>query len=116
MLTAEIPADVHELDGIERAAALPGIAGAMRGDAVERVLDRDEARTPGPAPGHLHVAADMSEDHGVDVLEHAVAGKPGLGRDELFGDTRPDDDRAWQTLAFHDVLDRKRGRYVHGLA
>ena len=43
MLAAEVPADVHQLHGVERALAAPGSAGGVRAFALEHVLDADQA-------------------------------------------------------------------------
>ena len=57
MLAAEIPADVHQLDGVERRASAPGRAGRVRAFALERVLDRDESVVRAVAPADAHVVA-----------------------------------------------------------
>ena len=44
--------------------------------------------------------ADVREEHGVDVLEHAGANEVRLRRHLLFGDARPEHDRAGDLLAF----------------
>src|SRR5712691_5911505 len=108
LLAAEIPADVHELDRAQRVAAAPGPRRRVRGLALESVFDRDQ---PGPvrlAPGGRELVADMGEEHGVDVLEHAGAHEEGLAADELLGNARPDHERAGKLLALHEVLDRER--------
>ena len=50
VLAAEVPADVHQLDGVERRAAAPRRAGGVRALALERVLDRDQAVAAAVAP------------------------------------------------------------------
>ena len=41
VLAPEIPGDIHQLDGVECAAAPPGCAGRMRRLSLEGVLQRD---------------------------------------------------------------------------
>lgn len=42
MFAAEVPACIHKLDGIERAAAVPRRHGRMSGFAMKEVLHRDQ--------------------------------------------------------------------------
>ena len=108
MLAAEVPADVHQLDRIERAAPAPRLAGGVRALALERVLDRDEP-VPAPcAPGDAEIVADVREQHDVDVLEHAGAHEVRLAAEELFGDAGPELQRAGKLFALHDLLHRER--------
>src|SRR4029453_12164264 len=103
LLAAEIPADVHELARAQRVAATPGSRRCVRGGALEGVFDRYH---PGPvrlAPGGRELVADVGEEHGVDVLEHAGAHEVGLGAEELLGDARPEHERAGKLLALHEV-------------
>ena len=46
------------------------------------------------APRDAEIVADVSEQHDIDVLEVAVAHEVGLAADQLFGDARPELDRA----------------------
>src|SRR6185436_2344895 len=80
--------------------------------ALERVLDRDQAGAESAAPADAEVAADVREERDVDVAEHAGANEIGFGADELFGDARPDLQRARQVLALHDLLHREDRRDV----
>ncbi len=116
VLPAVVPADVHQLDRVERASSSPRRACRMRGLAGERELDGDEARAIAVAPGHAKLVADVREERDVDVLEEARAHEVGLGADELFGGARPDPNRARQLLALHDLLHGDRRRDVHRLA
>ena len=115
MLAAEVPADVHELDGVERAAAAPGHHGAVRGRSLERVFDGHEAGAVDVAPRRAEARADVGEQHGVDAVEPAVTDEPRLGGEQLLGDTGPHDDRARQPLALHDLFHRERGDDVDRL-
>ena len=109
MLAAVVPADVHQLHGVERAAAAPRRAGAVRGLALERVLDRDQAVAAAVAPPGRQVGADVVVEDDVHVLEHAGAHVIRLGRELFLGDARPEHERAGQLLALHDPLHRDRG-------
>ena len=108
VLAAIVPADAHQLDGVERRAAAPRRAGAVRRLAFEGVFDRDQAGAALLAPRHAEVVADVREQVDVDVLEHAVAHEPRLRRHELLGDARPQHERARQLVALHDPLHRDR--------
>ena len=50
VLAAEVPADVHQLHGVERRPAAPRRAGGVRALALEGVLDRDQAVAAAVAP------------------------------------------------------------------
>ena len=112
MLAAIVPAHVHQLDGIERRSAAPRRAGAVRRFALEGVLDRDQPVAAAVAPRRAQPGADVVVEHGVDVLEEAGAHVVGLGSELLFGDARPDHDRARQLLALHHPLHRDGGEDV----
>ena len=115
MLAAVVPADVHQLDRVERAASAPRRARRMRGLARERELDRDEARALAVAPGHAEIVADVREERDVDILEESAADEVGLGADQFLRGARPDPNRARQLLALHDLLHGDRRRDVHRL-
>ena len=66
-----------------------GAPAAVRGLALEGVLDRHQAGAAAVAPRHAEVVADVREQADVDVLEHAVAHEPRLGADQLLGDAGP---------------------------
>jgi hypothetical protein len=89
VLAAVVPADVHQLDGVERAAAAPRRAGGMRGLPFERVLDRDEAGAGARTPGDAEVVADVGEQRDVHVLEVPGADEVRLGGDQLLGRAGP---------------------------
>ena len=115
VLAPVVPADVHELDRVERAATPPRRPGRVRRLAGERELDRHEPSAIAVAPGHAEVVADVREERDVDVLEEAVAHEVGLRADQLFGGPRPDPDGARQLLALHDFLHGDRRRDVDRL-
>src|SRR6185503_435644 len=116
MLATIVPADVHQLDRVERASAAPWGAGGVRTLALEAVLDGYEPGTAPVAPAHPEIRADVREQGDVDVLEEAVADVIRLGADEFLGDARPDADGAGNLLALHDLLEHDRGGDVHRLA
>ena len=115
VLAAIVPADVHQLDGVERAAAAPRCAGRVRGLAGEGELDGHEPGAVAIAPGHTEIVADVREERDVDILEEALTHEVRLGADQFLGRTRPDADRARQLLALHDLLHGDGGRDVHRL-
>ena len=71
VLAPEVPADVHQLDGVERAASAPRRAGGVGALALELVLDRDQPVAGAVAPATSEVVADVREERDVDVLEDA---------------------------------------------
>src|SRR5439155_6435002 len=110
MLAPEVPADVHQLRGIERGFAAPRCAGGVRAFTFEAVLDRHEAILRAVAPRDAEVLADVREDRDVDVLEEAGTDVVRLRADELFGDPGPQHQRALQMLLLHHLLDGERRR------
>ena len=81
----------------------------MRRLALEGVFDADHAVVAGGAPGRPEIAADMDEDRGIDVLEHAGADIIGLGGKQFLGNARPQHQPALDAVLFHGVLQRQRG-------
>ena len=116
VLAPEVPADVHQLDRVERAAAVPRVAGAVRRFAFEGVLDRDHPVAPAVAPGGRHSAADVAVEDDVDVVEHPGPDEVRLAAELLLGDAGPDHERAVDLLPLHDLLHRERRGDVHRLA
>ncbi len=104
VLAAIVPADVHQHRGVERAAAAPRRSRRVRALTLEGVIDRDESVARAVSPVHPPVAADVREDDDIGVFEVAVADVIGLGGQELFGNPRPELDRALDLLALHDSL------------
>src|SRR5687767_4022439 len=94
MLAPIIPAHIHQLDRIKRAASLPWRPGGMRALALEQVFDRHEARVRARAPRDLEIVAHVREDHAIDVLEISRALDMRLPGELFFRDTRPKFDRA----------------------
>ena len=115
MLAAEVPPDVHQLHGVERAPAAPRRAGGVRALALEAVLHRHHAAAAGVAPRCPERAADVGVEDGVHVLEDSRAHEIRLGRQQLLGDARPQHQRAGDLLALHDLLGGERGRHDHRL-
>src|SRR5947209_4367834 len=117
VLAPEVPADVHQLHGIERRAAAPRLAGGMSALALEAVLDRHQAVAAVVAPRvGTQVVVDMAEHGDVDILEVAVAHEPRFRSDELLGDAGPHFDRSGQVLALHDFSHGEDRRDVHCLS
>ena len=94
VLAPEVPADVHQLDRVERAPAAPRRRGRVRALALEAVLHGHEAVPPRSPHDTAEVAVDVREERDVDVLEEPGAHVVRLRADQLFGDARPDADRA----------------------
>ena len=109
MFAPEIPSDVHQLNRVERAAALPRRARRVCALAFERVLDRNQSGRRRLAPRSAQIVPDVREQHHVDVFENTFAHEVSLAGDELFGDARPKFDRAGKFGAFHLSLDCDRG-------
>ena len=109
MLATVVPADVHQLDAVERAAAVPGGDGAVGALAFEEKLDRDQPAAAPLAPAGDEVGADVAVEHGVDILEQPGPDEVGLVPELLLGDPRPEHQRARDVLALHDLLHRERG-------
>src|SRR2546422_7905091 len=71
MLTAEVPADVHQLNGVERAPALPRRARGMSTLAIEAVLRGDQARATGYVTGP-ELGRDLRPQHHVQIAKQTV--------------------------------------------
>ena len=115
MLAPEVPRDVHQLDRIERAAPAPGRAGRVGAGPLEREFGADQRQATPRSPGDIQVVAHVREEHGVHVLEDALANVVRLASELLLGDAGPDVNRARDLLALHDLLDRDRRGDVHRL-
>ena len=117
MLAPDVPAHVHQLDRIERAAAAPRRRGRMRRGAMECVFHRDQsAGAAHLAPSGLQIGADMGEQHRVDAIEQTVAHLERLAGQQFLGDAGPQHQRAGQALVLHQLLQRQRRGDVHRLA
>ena len=116
MLAAHVPADIHQLDGVERRFAAPRRRRRMGAFAGKGIFDRDQAGAGRRAPGGGEIAADMSEDDRIDILEDAVADHEGLAADQFLGDARPEHQRARDLLALHQLLQRERSDEIDRLA
>ena len=112
VLAAVVPADVHQLDRVERALAAPWRPGAMRGLPRERVLDRHQPGALSNAPRRAELVVDVGEERDVDVLEQPVAHIPGFRAHQFLGDAWPEAQRARQLLALHQLLHRDGSRDV----
>ena len=116
VLAAIVPADVHQLDGIERTAAAPWRHGGVGGFAAKRVFDRNQAGVRARAPGGLEIVADVGEKDDVDLLEQPRANEVRLGAQLLLGDAGPEHNRAGQVRLLHDPLHGERGGEIERLA
>ncbi len=101
MLASKIPADVHQLHRIERAAAAPRRARRMRRFSHKVVLDADQPGARARPVAHVQPTAYVGEYRDIHILEEAVSDEVCLGGYQLLGDPRPDLDRAGKVLAFH---------------
>ncbi len=88
----------------------------MGGFALKGVFHGDEARAPRLPVGHAEVVGHVGEDAKIDVVEIAVAGEEGLGAHQFLRDAGPQDERAGNALARHDVLNGKRRHDVERYA
>src|SRR5690606_13461755 len=94
VLTPIVPADVHQLHGVECAPAPPRCTRGVRGRALERVDDGHQPATAAGTPGGREVAPHVREEGYVDVLEHARPHEVRLAPELLLCDARPDLDGA----------------------
>ena len=94
MLATEVPPDVHQLDGVERGTPAPRRSCRVGAFAFEGVFDRHEA-VPVPSP-HVtpRLVPTCANRDDIGVLEHAGSNEVGLGREQLFGDAGPQQNRA----------------------
>src|SRR5262245_32411820 len=94
LLAAKIPADIHQLDGAQRVASAPWPRRSVSRLAFECVFDRNHAGSGRLTPRGREIIADVGEQHGVDILEHACANEESLAAQKLLGNARPDDQSA----------------------
>ena len=109
VLAAEVPADVHQLHGVERAAAAPRRS-RRRARSRRGTMYCTDTR---PVPARRPRTRPSSSSTCVNSATSTSLNKPGahevrLGADELLGRARPDPDRAGELLALHDLLHRDR--------
>ena len=108
MFAAKIPADVHQLHRIQRAAPAPRSPGGVRRLSSECVFDRNHAGLISRPGGHAEVVAHMREQYHVYIFEESLADVVGLRAELLLGDSRPQLERAREMLALHHLLHRQR--------
>src|SRR5579859_841850 len=118
MFAVEIPGDVHEFDGVERAAPVPRRHGGMRGFAVEEILNRDKAAPVAfaGAVGRGEIAAHVGTEDDLDILEISGANVKRFCGDQLFGDAGKKFDRAGKMIFLHLLFEDERGGDVDGHA
>ena len=107
MLTQEFHADVHQLHGVQRAAALLGIACRMRGDAGELVfhLDAGNAGTG----SDLVIGERMPRKRGVELLPGVLARHKGFACAAFFAGAAEENDRAG-FAGFFEIFLHGKGR------
>ena len=116
MLAAEIPGDVHQLDGVERAPPAPGRAGAVRGLARERELGRDQAGAARRRPrSTARFASTCVKSTASTSWNRPSRTNHALAAEQLLGHARPEHHRAREPLALHHLLERERRSDVHRL-
>ncbi len=108
VFATKIPADVHQLDGVQSAAPGPRRAGAVRRLAVKGELGRYQAGARDPVAG-AHCRADVGREHDVHALEQPGVDHVGSRGDELLGDAGDHLDRAFEAVLLHQALGRDRG-------
>src|SRR5260370_29117153 len=113
VLAPEVPADVHELDGIEGTATAPRSGGGVRALALEAVEHRDVAGPGRVAPPGLEHPGDVREQHDVRVLEIAGPYEGGLAPVQFLRRGGPDLERSRQVVALHDALHGQCRAAVH---
>src|SRR5665213_329941 len=104
MLAPEVPRHIHQLHGVERAAASPRRASRVRGLSLKIELHRDEAALRSLPPRSSEIVAHMREENYINILEHACAHEVRLASQQLFGHSGPDLDRTGKMIALHDLL------------
>src|SRR4051812_5635917 len=100
MLAAKIPADIHQFDCVESTVTAPRSRCRMCAFTTELIFHRNKPVLSAASPGHIQVVADVREKHDVNVLEHPCAHVVSLRSDQLFGNTGPDTNGAFQVFAF----------------
>jgi hypothetical protein len=117
VLAPEVPADIHQFHGVERAAPPPGSTGGVRALSFEGIEHRNETGHVSPiAPRHAHVVADVDEHGDVHVLEQSGADEIRLRPDQLLGRAGPDSDGSRELFALHDLFHGDGGGDVQRLA
>src|SRR5208283_3077905 len=118
MLTPEIPADVHEFDGIEGTAPSPRRSGGVGRAAVEGILHADE---PAPfavagAVGGGKFRFDVGAQNDVHIFEIAGAYQKCFCSQQFLRDARENFQRSGDVVLFHQLLQDNGGGHLHGHA
>src|SRR5262249_26936008 len=118
MFAAKIPGTVHQFDGIKRAAAFPRRYCSVRGFAMKKILNGNEAAplAISGAIGSGKFAVDVRPEDKVDVLKVPGANIKRLGRNEFFRNTRKNYQRAGEVIFLHLLFENEGSGYVHGHA
>src|SRR5205809_7685458 len=114
MLAPEIPANIHQLDRIQRASAAPRSCGCMRRFATKRVLDGDKSAAVGWPVADIEIVTNMNEETDVHILEVTISNKVSLRPEKLFSDSGPEHQRAGKLLALHNSSHGKTRRNAPG--
>lgn len=107
VLAHHIDHHVHRLDPVERAAALRGGAGGMRGLPPEAELGR--AVGEGGARGRAVDVRGMPVDREIDIVEEAGADHIDLARSALLGRGAVEPHRAGRAGGLEPLAERDRG-------
>ena len=107
VLAQIVDAHVHQLAGIQCAAAQMRRAAGMRGRAEELIFQFDAGN--GIRPADAVVIARMPGEHGVDAVKVAVAGQEGLRAAGFLGGTAVIDHGARLAGGLQILLDRQCG-------
>src|SRR5215471_5797884 len=115
MLAMEVPARVHQLNGIQRRLPAPRRCSGMRALTMKVVLDRDQAGHASVTPRGSKRIVDVGEQNSINILEVSSPHIIGLRAEQLLGDAGPNPDGSMKTVLDHQVLHGKRGEYVEWL-
>ena len=108
MLPEELDAHIHQLRGIQSAAAQMGITGGVGGDALEGI---EVLKTGGVgAGGDLVGVAGVPGDGGVQIPELAVPGHEGLTGAALLAGTAVEDHGAGELAVLDQLFHGNRRR------
>src|SRR5437879_2688102 len=105
MLPTKVPADIHELHGIERTPAFPRRTGCVRALPVKTVLSRNQAGTAGTVFG-AEIARNVRTQHHVEIMKEAGIHHVGAAGEQFFGDSGVNADGALNIVLLHQALDR----------
>src|SRR5262249_34124781 len=112
-----IPRGVHQLDGVERAAALPWCACCVSGPAVEEVLYRDQPAVVQALPvGRSHFVADVTAQNDINVFEQSSTDVVGLCSHQFFGHAGIDLEGPAEPVLPHQFLEHDCSGDIYRIA